>query len=757
MGFITDPPPLLSPVSDEHQLLLNAISVLVRLEHEDTRDAVNLARFQVTGALSEPLETVRSIVQTALSPLPGRLDDIEDALANLAGAGGGMSTFEFVRFWAGVRNPDVQATEFMFTQGQFLGRGWLRPIRDNVATILQRTAGLEGLDLSQGDGGILGTIRDRVGDVAGLLGKPIAVGADLFDTITDLPGQVAGQLTDVVLPLVQGAQEGVAGLLGEGLRGFFETSGELFGRALGGGLTGFLETLELDSGDTAVPLVDQLLSLGNVPDALTGPLGEARTGQRQIGGIVRPFLIMLSIVATALPALQILGQRYLQTAFEISPLVRPDPSTLALASFRGSLSPALVDAFFTDQGYGESARRAVIETSRPFLSPGEVRDALHRGVLSSEEADLQLRLLGYRDVDVARLRELFPSLPGIQDVIRFAVREAFDDQVSARFGTDQDQPELLVSEAARRGLSQADAIRFWRSHWELPSIGQGFDMFHRIVPQSADPDADTFRSPFGTEARQNVIGAATLQLLLRTQDVMPFWRDKVTEIAYSLPTRVDIRRFFEQGIVDENEVYFVYLGLGFSPTDAERNARFAIADAFTRAFAFRETEVRGQFRDGLLSEDRARSILSEAGPFGLRPIARDDVLDQTIRTMQIDREGERNAEVRSAWLRAYRTRLLAREELEERFEKLGLSKEEIGHLEALENLARRVERRQEIAAAVRRNARLQNNQIGSEQLRTQLGRIGVPEEEVSHLVREAQAWRNGDPDQPIPEPAPDRG
>ncbi|GAG78096.1 unnamed protein product, partial [marine sediment metagenome] len=86
-----------------------------------------------------------------------------------------------------------------------------------------------------------------------------------------------------------------------------------------------------------------------------------------------------------------------------------------------------------------------------------------------------------------------------------------------------------------------------------PSPQQGFDMLHR-----------------------GVISDDELNMLLRALDVMPFWRDKLTQIAFRPLTRVDVRRMYKQGVLTETEVYESYLIAGYNEQNAERMAEFTV-------------------------------------------------------------------------------------------------------------------------------------------------------------------------------------
>ncbi|GAH07016.1 unnamed protein product, partial [marine sediment metagenome] len=73
----------------------------------------------------------------------------------------------------------------------------------------------------------------------------------------------------------------------------------------------------------------------------------------------------------------------------------------------------------------------------------------------------------------------------------------------------EDYPKPLETWAAKKGLSKEWSQRYWAAHWSLPSASQGFEMLHR-----------------------GIINQSDLNMLLRALDVMPFWREKLTGIAY---------------------------------------------------------------------------------------------------------------------------------------------------------------------------------------------------------------------------------
>ncbi len=151
-------------------------------------------------------------------------------------------------------------------------------------------------------------------------------------------------------------------------------------------------------------------------------------------------------------------------------------------------------------------------------------------------------------------KTLADRIPPVADIISMAVREAFSPSVAARFGQYEDFPSEFARYAAQQGMSEDWAKRYWAAHWGLPSPQQGFEMLHRGVIDEGD-----------------------LSLLMKAQDIMPFWRDKMTAIAYRVLTRVDVRRMYELGVMSRQEVFESYKDAGYSNQNAERMTAFTVA------------------------------------------------------------------------------------------------------------------------------------------------------------------------------------
>jgi len=207
--------------------------------------------------------------------------------------------------------------------------------------------------------------------------------------------------------------------------------------------------------------------------------------------------------------------------------------------------------------------------------------------------DTDLRRIGIHPDYIEHYKTLAYQIPPIADIITMAVREAFTPAIAEKFGQYEDYPAPLEMWAEKKGLSKEWSERYWAAHWSLPSPLQGFEMLHR-----------------------GVIDESELNLLLRALDIMPFWRDKLTKIAYRRLTRVDIRRMFRVGVLTEEQVYDAYLEQGYNERDARRMSDFTVKQTLATQSKFTARDVIAAYTKYMITRSEASSLLGEVGVRG---------------------------------------------------------------------------------------------------------------------------------------------
>ena len=202
----------------------------------------------------------------------------------------------------------------------------------------------------------------------------------------------------------------------------------------------------------------------------------------------------------------------------------------------------------------------------------------------------ELRKIGVHPNYHSLYKELAYEIPPVADIITMAVREAFTPDIAARFGQYQDLPSAYVEWVGKKGLNKEWAERYWAAHWSLPSPQQGFEMLHR-----------------------GIIGRDDLYMLMRALDIMPFWRDKLIEMAYRPLSRVDVRRMYGLGTLDESGINKAYRDLGYNEYNADKMTDFTIRYTRQTQSRFSSADVVTAYTKYFIGSGEASSLLRDIG------------------------------------------------------------------------------------------------------------------------------------------------
>ena len=273
-----------------------------------------------------------------------------------------------------------------------------------------------------------------------------------------------------------------------------------------------------------------------------------------------------------------LGRSFPQGS-ELLELVRRDPAYEPQA--RELMSSA---------GFGQDDIDRMLALRHPTTDAEVARQLWLRQEITEEQHDTMLRATGLTDGDIALLKRLYFPIPGPQDLISMAVREAFNDEFAALAGTDQDFPPDFGNWGRRQGLSDYWAQKYWRAHWQLPSANMGYDMLHR-----------------------GLITAADLDTLLKALDYSPLWRGKLAALSYNPYTRVDIRRMYQTGILTAEQVLQSYREIGYDDEHATNLTMFTVMGASEAEKDLTKADIVAGYRDGLLGRSEAGEQLQGMG------------------------------------------------------------------------------------------------------------------------------------------------
>jgi hypothetical protein len=271
----------------------------------------------------------------------------------------------------------------------------------------------------------------------------------------------------------------------------------------------------------------------------------------------------------------------------------------------------------------------------------------------------EIRKLGVSDDDIARLKFLAFVEPTPSDIVRFLVRDAYDEGAVQRNLYDEDFDAKYRAEAFNKvGVSRDLARLYWRAHWQLPSPTQGYEMLHR-----------------------EQIDMAQLRELLKLADYAPGYVDHLINIAYNVPGRIDLRRMWEIGsITDRGELVRRYGHLGYNPQDAELLADFSIRlserAAANEAARKRAPIVAQVIRSYLLATITRDETLGALQSLGLTP----DEAEFRVREGDYGRERDRADRIRDSIGRLYTRGQTDEQTARERLSGYGFQETEIATL-----------------------------------------------------------------------------
>lgn len=280
--------------------------------------------------------------------------------------------------------------------------------------------------------------------------------------------------------------------------------------------------------------------------------------------------------------------------------IRPqllDINTLIIAYHRNFIDRDILVEYLQTLGYSNEDILRLIASSHQRYTTTDGLELLRRKEITENQFKDNLSDIGYTDNQQNELTKLRWFVPPVQDIIRMAVRDVFSPTIVAQGGLFNDLPPEFVERAELSGLDAETAKLYWGAHWVMPSIQQGYEMFHR-----------------------GVISDIELDTLFKAVDIAPLWRDKLKQISFSMPTRVDTRRMFEDGIIDESQLRGQLKDWGYSPDNVNRMAQWYVSRRDARNNQVSTTTrdltyslILRAYSEGIIDENRARQKLAEIG------------------------------------------------------------------------------------------------------------------------------------------------
>jgi SOS response regulatory protein OraA/RecX len=321
-----------------------------------------------------------------------------------------------------------------------------------------------------------------------------------------------------------------------------------------------------------------------------------------------------------------------------------------------------------------------------------VRDIYFRHAKGEDWAAHRLGELGYTPERIAEIMSSWPVLPTLSDIIYMMGREAFEPDMIRRFGLDQAQPAQLAEYAQKLGMSSEWATRYWVAHWEHPGLQAVLGMYHR-----------------------DIISWDDVYEYMSVVEIPPYWREKIRAAAYNVITRVDARRMYGTGTIDQEQLFNIYRHMGYSPEDALRLVDFTVKYESGADKDFTREDIIRAYKYGDISPAEALAYLQRIGYL-------EDTALFYLERADLDRSREQVKERMALLKDRYLANLLSDAEAQREMVQLGFSAEQISRqLAAWKQL---INKNAKLPSKSDFDKFLRSGLIGEVEYRAEMGKLG---------------------------------
>jgi len=202
------------------------------------------------------------------------------------------------------------------------------------------------------------------------------------------------------------------------------------------------------------------------------------------------------------------------------------------------------------------------------LDPLSIIIAWRRDKAAYEKYFDDLKDQGWSDERIEALKFFTLFMPSARDIVSWYAREVYEPDMVDRYGLDSELPHYEETDFPKIGVDSTQAKNFWMAHWEHASYMQIREMVHRgVLSKSKEmPAPPTTKEGW---AARDAEGAEAAYDWYRLVEIPPFWRARLTEMMFEVPTRVDVRRWWDMRTIDEERLRSIYHAQGYHGKDLE--------------------------------------------------------------------------------------------------------------------------------------------------------------------------------------------
>jgi len=296
-----------------------------------------------------------------------------------------------------------------------------------------------------------------------------------------------------------------------------------------------------------------------------------------------------------------------------NPYEVPSVGVLPYLAAKDVITPEAYIQNMKYHAFDETWSKAMLENTWRYPTFSELRTMVHRGVKTWAETRISLQRALIKAEYLDAYEKMIPSIPGVSDLVRFAVREAYPDAT-----TFTEHYAKMTSWIGQQGYSKYFADAFWTAHWIIPTTSQADTLLHR--GDITEPEH------------------TALYIL---NDIRPEDIDKLRGLTWSLPGRIDARWLFRWGEIDVGGLRDLLVKGGLNPEYADQVAEATAKNQFLTLINREISNVKADYVKGYSVEDNLRGGL---GVLGLRS----EMVEYHVQDALADRaRGMRDEELRT--------------------------------------------------------------------------------------------------------------
>lgn len=305
--------------------------------------------------------------------------------------------------------------------------------------------------------------------------------------------------------------------------------------------------------------------------------------------------------------------------------------------------------------YNDNFIKEFMKLNHPKFDLGTILNMHFRGFVGTDNAMKAIRrFYGCSDTDASSILKSQQYIAPPTDLLRFVVKDVFDpDQIKA-LGLDAEYETVAAANPWARALGippvtkittetgdhELDMMKaYWIAHWQLMSPTQGYTALHRLRPDRLFRYAKNVPGLKPFEFTQ-------LNALLKSNDYVPEQRKWLAASSYNLLGRIDLRRTFNSGMIDEEELFQRYQDAGYAEIDAQLLTDYSVEEKRKKdeleqekkdrkAYGKKIAEVYASYEAGAIDKQLAVSSLIQMGVDEDEVVSNIDAIDMRVNRKRV--------------------------------------------------------------------------------------------------------------------------